>query len=68
MATLHSSSNADGFEEEEVEVLQQGAKTRMRRKSASSEIFTRVDDGWGGETVTLAMFYKFFDLLHWKSR
>ena len=47
MAILHSSSKADG------EDVQQGANTRMRRRSASSEIFTRVDDGWGGETVTV---------------
>lgn len=56
MAIWHSSSNAD--EEEEEEEVQQGAKTRMRRRSASSEMFTRVDDGWGGETVmVVAMFY-----------
>lgn len=55
MAILHSSSKAD--EDEEEEEVQQGAKTRMRRRSASSEMFTRVDDGWGGETVTVAMFY-----------
>lgn len=32
-----------------------GARTRMRRRSASSEMLTRVEDGWGEFVVSVAI-------------
>jgi len=33
----------------------EGARTRMRRGSASSEMLTRVEEGWGGEVVVIVV-------------
>lgn len=38
-----------------LEEVQEGARTRIRRISASSEMFTRVEDGCDGATVVILL-------------
>mmetsp|Transcript_26840 Transcript_26840/g.55989 ORF Transcript_26840/g.55989 Transcript_26840/m.55989 type:complete len:93 (+) Transcript_26840:1296-1574(+) len=49
MAEAQLLSNAAGSDVE-------GARTRMSRGSASSEMLTRVEDGWGGDSNDVAIF------------